>query len=423
VIQNSENQINGQEEVFAEGYQNIHLVEEYLDEQKPNYEWDSKDNLIVCLKFPKEKEFPSWVFEKFVVEHCIFSRETNILTKQSQEEIKNWELSKIEEEEPTELDFKNLMISAIEDITEDANTAPIIDFYELEPIPKYKKTIWNKGIIINYPVQEKHKTVVVSSEITCDNDANIILVKVEKKHNKSHKEALTAILNALSATTLDFQHFAVCNCPLCQEVEKRNPGNGYQIPYDSLKNLHDKFVPKVQCYSSGKNRLLDEISLLERPEIKVAIIHELNRDTEFIEKVNALFFQRELRSDVWNRSLPLGGAEFEKEFQIKVAEAEIILVLVSPYLLGDEKACEQISTTIRRVNKKTAILLAIVVRDISAWEDCQPFNQLDSRIQILSESPISSSKKPDEAWKKIGDKLHREIEEWLNKFHRFKVTG
>jgi hypothetical protein len=385
-----------------------------------------------CLQFSKNKPFTLSIFQKFVAEHQIFAREIDFKTNESKQEIDNWKPVKpsigvlydannefqrdILPYVTPDIDIENLDIYAEDEIAKE----PQDDFVEEYPIPKYKKSIWKKGILIDYPVIDNDHTIGVLAEISYDIDAKIILIKVEQNSKSIHKDALRGILNSLD-TTSDSEKFAICNCPLCQEVEKQNPGSAYRIHYEYLKNLQDKFVPKVQCYLSGKLRMLDEISILERPEVKVTIIHEPKRDNEFCEKVKELFSRRELRSKVWDRSQSLGGVEKEKEFQTNISEAEIIIVLVSPSLMVDEEALEQVALTIRRVNRQTAILLSIVVRDYSKWEDCHPFNQLISKIQILSDSPISSSKDSDKSWRKIGEKLHREIDDWLNKFHRFKI--
>jgi hypothetical protein len=45
-----ENKILEIEVVIANDYPGIHEVEEYLDVEKPKYDWDSRDNLIACFK-------------------------------------------------------------------------------------------------------------------------------------------------------------------------------------------------------------------------------------------------------------------------------------------------------------------------------------------------------------------------------------
>ncbi len=65
---NVENNVIENQEVASANYPGIELVDEYVNPNKPAFEWNSKDNLIVCLKFSDCLPFPETIFQRFIVE-------------------------------------------------------------------------------------------------------------------------------------------------------------------------------------------------------------------------------------------------------------------------------------------------------------------------------------------------------------------
>jgi len=436
----SENQVLKNQEAAVGDYPGIDLVEEYFDEDKPDYLWETAGNLIACLQFSDKKQIVL-DFQKFILENQEYARNTDKLTKLSQRDIEEWELARQEEITMRKL-LENIDIEAEDkeeyEPIEEENRLALFDNpqsgedelqFATKNSPedieiKYKRSIWKRGVVVDYPIQDDNdKRVYVPVEIMCDFDLNLIFVKVGNNEILAHKrKALMEIMNILTYSP-EIEQYAICNCPLCQESEKVEHGTAYSIPYSKLKNFQNRFVPKIQCYASGKSKRLDEISIIERPEIKVAIIHEPKSDQEFCDKTHGLFKHRELREKIWDITrIPLGKNVIE-ETKERLSESEIFIVIVSPNLISDDGALAQVENIINRTNGGTALLLGIIARDISLWEDCHPFNLSEKGIHIISEKSISSMKKHeiDESWKKIGLKLHEEIEKWLNVTRRYKL--
>lgn len=423
---------------MVDGYPGIELVEEYLDQNQPDYVWEVNENLVVCLRFPDEKRL-NYQFQKFVVENQ--DRARNIQTIESKKEIEEWEkATKREEEERKKAREKELELQkqqgfdkfqfiAVEDAPDpkkdDESEEP--DSKNQPPAPIFKRIIWGKGLVLDYQIQvgdREDRTLDIPTEIRCDVEPNVILVKVGNEEKTQHKrKALSAIINAFSVSA-EIERFAICNCPLCQEVERQKPGTAHRIPYQKLENLKERYVPKIQCYGSGKAQRLDEISILERPKIKVRVIHATLFDNEFCDKVEEWFLKRDLDVDFWSKKVTEVGDDFLQEIKVKISESDIIVVLISPSLINDDLALdEMLEPSIKKANKQDVLLLGLVVRETVSWQECSPFNQLVSPIPILSEKPITSleAHEIDRVWKTSGEKLHAEIEKWLNETHRFKL--
>lgn len=428
-----ENTMLGSEEVVVGDYPGIELVEEYSDQVAPEYIWEMSGNLIACLRFPDESMLKKQ-FQKFIIERQDQARRTEKMTAQSEKDIEAWEEESRAEEKIRKEQEKSLSEMQFEMTEpEDNEPAPPDENNETEdedlknepPTINYKKAIWARGAVLDYQIEDADGRIVdLPVEIRCDVEPNLIMIKVGNEEKlRDKRKVLSEILNSLGVSS-EVERFAVCNCQLCQKAEEKALGTAYRIPYQRIENLKERYVPRIQCYGSGKRQRLDEISILDRPKIKVAIIHESQNDNDFCKNVKEWFSKQDIDARVWDKNDLLAGDEVEQKINQEIHESDVLIALISPHLFADEKTIDvMLEPSVKRAKKENALLLGLVVRETVSWQDCSPFNLLDSSIVTLSEEPISSleANKIDKVWKTSGEKLHAEIDKWLDKTHRYKL--
>jgi hypothetical protein len=207
-------------------------------------------------------------------------------------------------------------------------------------------------------------------------------------------------------------------------LESQSLGLAHRIPYQKIENLKGRYVPKIQCYGSGIFKKLDEISVIERPEIKVAIIHESLKDSDYCHVVKKLFKNRDLKAKVWDRNDILPGANWSERMRDEVSTSDVVIALISADLLDDEVARDDmLDPSVSRANQQKTLLLGIVVRDCANWKGDPILQKLITPIHNLSDEPSDFIKeaKKDRAWSKVWEKLDAQIDDWLDKTHRIKL--
>jgi len=220
-----------------------------------------------------------------------------------------------------------------------------------------------------------------------------------------------------------------CNCVVCQGNKEPN--------YYDFKNLQDRLEHKppketVECAKSFEDvpvkRLLD--SIFQRDEQPVAIEKRLldaasnggvrmfvsysKHDKKWLDELNKHLFPllRQQKVEVWyDEKLP-AGSDWDREIKNRLAEADIILFLVSPDFLATNYIWDvEIKAAIERDKRGEVTAIPIILRP-SDWSDT-PLGKL-SAVPEKGE-PISMAEDRDDAFLRVVLALNKVIKEIKSK--------
>lgn len=373
----------------------IHLVQEYFDEHQPNYKWDADDNLTVFLHFREENEFTlKWVFQKFIIEYYRLARDTNVLTEETERVI---------EESPDprfEISIDDIPAENFQVESEDELEGHTLISDE-EPSPVYKKAVWGNGILIDEFFEIPGANGIASGEIILHRSPQRIHLQIEGKEDR-HRILLTKLINWFSSNCSPAEILAVCNCPQCRQKPSHER---YHLDYLILENLKLMYSPQVQCYKSGEMMPLDEISSIERPLVEVALIYDTD-DHASAAKIKKMLKNRPISILFQDTNEILAGENVEEGYKEILQNCQFAIVLASADLVGgDESRLKWLEIAAIRYKKGEIAVALVEVRDCH-WKDATLFKQWEP----LNDSPP----KKDEAWKMVGEKLYKKIEDWLH---------
>lgn len=393
-----ENMVLENQEVVGNDFPGIELVDEYRNIEKPEFDWNPKDNLIACIQFSPCLPFPERLFQEFIVERQAeaFFKKEEIEENQIDREEKTTE-AKDEFEDDEEIELPSYL---------ENNWIKTMGIEEQPKPTNLKRFIWSNGIYI--AKEEGKYQVVVEKEVS----TRRILVKCSGK-SEEIRNYFENLIDRFRSTIFLPDVFVICTCNFCQQ---RGLHNSHWIKVRDLENLKKRYEPKIQCYASGKMVPLDEISTVKRPAYKVVIINA-PADDAFCEKAREHFFPpKSLIQTVISTRNHIPSSDFENEYLHRVRNADVIIVLISLKLTGGEEEGDNLARTMvekaaERFSEKKCLCLFVCTNDPSnGWENISPFN--DAEIPVLNRTPIYNLENT-QLWKQIGDDLHRRISNWL----------
>lgn len=111
----------------------------------------------------------------------------------------------------------------------------------------------------------------------------------------------------------------------------------------------------------------------------------------------------------WTDQQLVPGDEWEKEILDKLAEADIILLLVSAYFLASSFCWSvELAKAIERHDQGTARVVPIFVRDCACEET--PIEKLHGVPR--KDRPVSTWKDRHKAWTTVAKGIQKAVEEW-----------
>jgi|GEM_PF-4616228 len=374
----------------------IHLIREYIDENQPKYKWDTKNNLAAFLHFGSEDETNlKWAFQKFVIEKYRFARDTDILTEETRQIIEDAQDAEFE------IPIDEIQIENFQIEDEPEEYTPNDDG---EASPKYKKAVWEKGILIDETFEDSGEQELASGEITLHLSQQRIHVRIEGIDGW-HRRLLAKLINWFSSNCSPTKIIAVCNCPQCKQTSPET----YRLDYQVLKDLKLMYSPEVQCYKSGEMISLDKVSSIERPSADVAIIYDLG-DLAYAQQVKRILKEKPINIQFKDTNEILPGKNEGEAFKEILKNCQFALALASRDLVGgNELRLKWLNMAATRQKNGEIDAAIIVVRDCH-WTDAAVFKGWE----LLNDIPISSSSNEDEAWKTVGEKLYIKIKDWLH---------
>ena len=110
---------------------------------------------------------------------------------------------------------------------------------------------------------------------------------------------------------------------------------------------------------------------------------------------------------VWQDRQILAGTEWDAAIKQELAEADIILLLVSPHFLASDYIWKyEIALAMERHERREAVVVPIIVRPCD-WHD-MPF----AKVQALPKNskPVTQYANQDEAWLEVVQGIRRLVE-------------
>lgn len=409
--------------IFNEGnlsgsYPEIEFVVEYLNQDKPEFHWNPRDNIVACLQFSKCQPFPELYFQKFIVEWQgrayvkIHEIEMEGDAIENNKEGHDNGVYNSNNDDDDNQNYNENYKETDEDTKSNESNEDI-------PLPEYlrnssrisskekevKRFIWANGMYFEQHEDESQYQLVIEKN---EPDKHI-LVKCSGKSDDA-RQAFDNVINWFKNLNIPLNIRAICTCDLCK---KKTLESAHQIDYEDLKSLKNQFEPKVQCYKSGIMKMLDDISTIDRPSFKSVIINAPEDDE----------FCREVRKHLSPQNSPIISSPFDRlsipgtsiphlEFERKITYADIVILLISSDLIGgeDEKhvfAREMSELAIAQfIENQKPIVVAILLREYNSWNESYPFNS--EKIQTLNQEPVSNVKN-DKAWSKISEQYSKLI--------------
>ena len=398
MTEHSGNQIIHNQDVTTGDYPGIELVKEYRDETKPVYDWNTKENLIVCLQFSKCLHFPESLFQNFIVE-----RQGDAFWEEKGVEVKEEMDLVVSSESEQDSDEENLL----EEFFRDDKSRS----YESEKqLFELKRYIWSSGLYIQ---RKDENNQIFQIEIEKNTAEQQVIVRCSGKSTAA-RDSFDTFVQWFKNHTSSMNVLVICTCSLCQQ---KGLHHSHSIKYEQLENLSKRFEPKVQCYSSGAMQRLDFISTVKRPSFKTVIINS-PADDDYCSQAKRHLFKSDspIISVPIDRHTPFPG-DHEEEYQRKVLNTDIAIILVSSHLTGGEdkldiKTRQFAKLAIGRLEAKKIMVFVIIVSAIHDWEQHDLFDNVE--LIILNSEPIPFEKqKADESWSKIAIEFQKRISSCL----------
>lgn len=383
----SDNTLIDNQIASSEGYPGIESVQEYFQQSKPEFKWNSKDNLLVCLQFSIYQPFPERCFQQFIIEW------------QGKAFVKT---SEIEEEE--------LEIDKDEGLP-DFMKPNWVKTFDKQAKVEEQRFIWANGIYFEQKANEPKYQIEIEK---VENDRQVI-VRCSGKSPEA-RAGFESVIGWFKSQNLNVEVHVICTCDLCRKNDLKS---AHQIQYRDLENLKRRFEPKVQCYHSGVMKRLNDISNVELPSYRSVIINAPS-DKYFCDvAIKSLFPKSTIITEPFYRDKIKGGDDFKQEFERKVSNADLIIILVSPDLIGKddegdskeyELAREMVDLAINEMlQEKKALVAAIEIKEYHAWGKVSPYDHED--IEKFFKEKEEDFNPND--WAKISSSLEIKIEKWL----------
>lgn len=224
-------------------------------------------------------------------------------------------------------------------------------------------------------------------------------------------------------TNLKVERLVPCNCPECAADPNRN----VFFPLSQLKEMRQHGSLSIQCKKApfrmvnvvqlienvfpsdhmGLERaLMKEKSLPSTPK-KVFLSYSHDKIDDAKRLKTALAVQAKTgKINFWYDQEILAGAEWKKEIENKLGEADIIVLLLSPEFWASDFIWDKELPLVAARYAAGAQVLCVMLTDNSfkdtPWSALQAVPQRNARL-----TPISRWSDKDEAWQAVAGALNR----------------
>jgi len=378
----------------------LRLYPEYFNENKPHYEWGDDDNLVAYIQFAK---FPEIIFRMLIIDYQDF-------IIMGEEEIVGYYSISNPKPGSNILAPKNLKKTKKQTDTDtneeqDTNDEEIKLDEESDiqlPIYSTPKIIWSKGIVLHQNIEDGWAQAEVSKT-----DKNRVKVRV-RGVKRAKMTLLAEILNWFELKGKDYKSIKAieCTCTKCRKADSLP----YEIAYHHFQNLQKIFIPQIQCYASGELLRLDEISSVEQPEVRLAVLYA-EEDLPFFENFYEFFKkQGDFKIELWEPRDLLAKPRPLEEILSVINRAHLVIFMMSVDFDNSPVIRQGIDRAIQLFKTKDILIKVIQLKSFD-WQDHPLFK--NSRVLSINPEPIELANNRAEAWRQVAKQLHREIEEWV----------
>lgn len=402
------NQDNFEKVIVYNDYPEIKWIPEYQKNERPAFNFIFDEKWIILFQF-ESSSFPERIFQELIVNWQNSAKLIEV--KKLTEKNNNEESDLYDKETDDSINSDNVEGFPINPYmgTFSKNEETLSESEKIET----QKHIWNSGIQI-----EKHdeQNNLVQAEIFAEKAINKVWITTcgEKRGARNLLVSLINTLRYLSnREEISYKEFCICNCSICKIVGKES---SHKIEIGTLSNLKKNFVPKIQCYSSGRLRLLDDISIEDRPEINILIIHSESPENRLDEQLEKRLKAKRgwLNIKIENVSHFKAGDK-SQILEEQVFNAHIIIVLLSSDLYSNDEIMDKAMPKVTKRAENGNLLIRGILVEKFSWEG-------GIQIELLNQSPFSRDSDHAEIWEKTMTKFFRDTELWLEEISKKKLN-
>jgi hypothetical protein len=258
-------------------------------------------------------------------------------------------------------------------------------------------------------------------------DNNVILqngnslVKLTKKLDKPEIQIVVggvdgAELNCILSRLFEYVNSIDSNqgtilqpCPSqnCQKqcVQK------YIFDFKYLEGFHKKYLPKIQCYESGRHVRLDNFSGLTQPVVQIFIEYAI-KDSKYFEELCRQFPKKgwDYDTDIRHQGIIEPGALTESECEANFRSSKVVIFLLSVNLINDKKSYVLLKDTKKRWQFDDILFIPIEIGPCFWRDGIKDFEEdkLPNSVNLIENN-----------WHDVAAQIHGDIERWIKN----RVTG
>lgn len=270
--------------------------------------------------------------------------------------------------------------------------------------------VWNDALVVAYQGEEAfirevygENRIVIEATTTKNTELlNLVINQIDEIHADLRNSNLN----------LNVEKLVPCNCEKC--LKSKEP---HRFDYDLLFRLLAKPKEEVTCIKSLEDvsiwKLLQGTGLNYQQRftphtttkvMKKVFISYSKEDAAYLKDLKSILkpIAREGKISAWDDTQLHPGEEWDSKIMAELETADIILMLVSRYMLATDYIYEkEMKKAIERAEKGEAVFVPIMIRDCD-WNDSPfaKFNILPSKAK-----PVSDYADQEKAWTEISKRL------------------
>lgn len=254
---------------------------------------------------------------------------------------------------------------------------------------------WNNNVIL-----QKGNALLKLVRVPDKAEIQVIIGGVDGSDSNWLLSRLFEYVNSIESKQGIILHF----CPF-QNCQKHCVDR-YLFDFKYLEGFHKKYLPKIQCYESGKHLRLDNFSGLTQPVVQIFIEYSNKDEKSFAELCDQFPMEGwDYDANIWHHGLYENiGSTIELEYENNFRRSEVTIFLISSSLTSDKKSYKLLKEAKKRWQVDGILLIPIVVSPCFWKHGLEEFEgeELPEPI-MLSEGD----------WHKVSFQVHNRIEKWL----------